>query len=167
MATETQKDVRRDDMISDAEQYVSFILANEEYGVPIMRVQEIIRFEQLTRVPQSSEFVRGVLNLRGRVMPVIDLRRKFGLAEQETDRHTRIIVVEANGQSMGMVVDEVSEVINIDDSRIDPAPELGTTVRTDFIRGMGKLDDRLIILLEIDKVLSAEETLELQEAVSN
>lgn len=151
---------------SDDTQFVSFMLGDEEYGVPIMQVQEIIRFERLTHIPQSAQFVRGVLNLRGRVMPVIDLRQKFGLEEHEEDRHTRIIVIDTGGQNMGMVVDEVSEVIAIDSEKVEPAPELGTKVRTDFIRGMGKLEDRLVILLDIDKVLTAEEMVAVEEATA-
>lgn len=151
---------------SDDTQFVSFLLGDEEYGVPIMQVQEIIRFERLTHIPQSAQFVRGVLNLRGRVMPVIDLRQKFGLEECDEDRHTRIIVIDTGGQNMGMVVDEVSEVITIDSARIEPAPELGTKVRTDFIRGMGKLEDRLVILLDIDKVLTAEEIVAVEEVAA-
>lgn len=153
-----------DGTLLDGEQYVSFMLSDEEYGIPIMRVQEIIRYQKLTRVPQSSHYVRGVLNLRGRVMPVIDLRLKMSLSEREADRHTRIIVVESRGLSMGMVVDEVSEVISVDADRVEPAPELGTQVRTDYIHGMGKLEDRLIILLDIDKVLSDEEMAVLSES---
>lgn len=148
----------------DGTQFVSFMLGDEEYGVPIMQVQEIIRFERLTSIPQSAEFVRGVLNLRGRVMPVIDLRRKFRLEECEGDRHTRIIVIDTESRKMGMVVDEVSEVITIEPEKIEPAPELGTKVRTDFIRGMGKMEDRLLILLDIDKVLTAEEAVAVDEA---
>lgn len=153
--------------VTDGVQYVSFMLVGEEYGVPITQVQEIIRYESLTRVPQSSEFVRGVLNLRGRVMPVIDLRRKFNLADTEADRSTRIIVVDVEGSSMGMIVDQVSEVITIDPQKIEPAPELGTKVKTDYIRGMGKLEDRLVILLDIDKVLTAAETAEVSAAAGN
>lgn len=166
MSEQNNRHERQETIGADVAQYVSFLLEGEEYGVPIMRVQEIIRFEKLTRVPQSSPYVRGVLNLRGRVMPVIDLRRKFRLPEREADRRTRIIVVDIRGQSMGMVVDEVSEVINIDSSRIDPAPELGTKVDTEFIKGMGKLEDRLVIILEIDKVLTDDEVEEAANAAA-
>ncbi len=148
-------------------QFVSFQLAGEEYGVPITQVQEIIRYESLTRVPQSSRFVRGVLNLRGRVMPVIDLRRKFNLPGIDTDRSTRIIVVDVEGSSVGMVVDRVSQVIDVDPREVEPAPELGARVNTDYIRGMGKMEDRLVILLDIDRVLTASEMAEVSEAVGD
>ena len=142
---------------SDECQYVSFILAEEEYGVPILKVQEIIRYTKLTRVPQASEFVEGVLNLRGRVIPVIDLRKRFNLESVEKDRHSRIVVVEVDNQTVGMVVDGVSEVLQISQSEIEPAPPLGARVNSEFIKGMGKVGERLMILLDIDRILSAEE----------
>jgi len=142
---------------ADERQYVSFILADEEYAVPILKVQEIIRFTKLTRVPKSSEFVEGVLNLRGRVIPVIDLRKRFGLPSAEKDRNSRIVVVEVDNRTVGMTVDGVSEVLQINQSDIEPPPPLGARVRTDFIEGMGKVGDRLMILLDIDRILSAEE----------
>lgn len=139
-------------------QYVSFVLDGEEYGVPILTVQEIIRYETLTRVPQSPEFVDGVLNLRGQVIPVINLRRKFALSEREPDRSTRIIVVEIKDRVVGMVVDEVSEVLLVNPDDIAPPPPMGAKLRSDYISGMGKLNEGLVILLEIDKILSTEET---------
>ncbi|MBD3267388.1 chemotaxis protein CheW [bacterium] len=148
------------------QQYVSFVLAGEEYGVPILSVQEIIRYETVTRVPQSSEFIEGVLNLRGQVIPVVNLRKKFALEERELDNSTRIIVVEVQGRVVGMVVDEVSEVMQIDSDDIAPPPPLGTTVQADFISGMGKIDDKLIILLDIDRILTEEEANLVQGAVS-
>lgn len=138
-------------------QFVSFVLNGEEYGVPILSVQEIIRYETVTRVPQSPPFVDGVLNLRGQVIPVINLRRKFAMEEKEADRSTRIIVVEVNDRVVGMVVDEVSEVLMVNDENIAPPPPMGTSLKTDYIRGMGKIDENLIILLDIDKILSLEE----------
>lgn len=155
--------------VGDERQYVSFVLAEEEYGVPIVKVQEIIRFTQLTRVPHTSEFLEGVLNLRGRVIPVIDLRRRFALPEAERDRNTRIVVVEVEGRTVGVIVDGVSEVLQISKADIEPPPPLGTRVRTDFIEGMGKVGDRLVILLEIDKMLTSEEkaTLEVEEVTTS
>jgi purine-binding chemotaxis protein CheW len=150
----------------DEKQYVSFILDNEEYGVPILKVQEIIRFTSLTRVPRASEFIEGVLNLRGRVIPVIDLRKRFSLPQAERDRNTRIVVVEVDNRTVGIIVDGVREVLQINSADIEPAPPLGSRVRTDFIEGMGKVGDRLMILLEIDKILSAEEKTALEEVAS-
>ncbi len=148
---------------SQIQQYVSFVLHGEEYGVPILSVHEIIRYTTLTRVPQSPEFIEGVLNLRGQVIPVVNLRDKFGLPEQETDRSTRIMVVEVKGRVIGMVVDEVSEVMQIHSEDISPPPPMGTSVNTDFISGMGKVGDKLMIILDINKILSAEEQRMMEE----
>ena len=141
----------------ETRQYISFFLAGEEYGIPIMRVQEIIRYEQLTRVPHSTECMKGVLNLRGKVIPVIDLRLKFELEENPPGRNTRIIVVEAAGQVTGLVVDEVREVCNIDETDMEPPPPLGTRIRSEFLAAMAKTEGRLMILLDIDQLLKGEE----------
>jgi purine-binding chemotaxis protein CheW len=148
---------------SDERQYVSFILADEEYGVPILKVQEIIRYTKLTRVPQSSEFIEGVLNLRGRVIPVLDLRKRFALAQGARDRNSRIVVVEVDNRTVGMIVDGVSEVLQINRGDIEPPPPLGARVKTEFIEGMGKVGDRLMILLDIDRILSTEEKVALDD----
>jgi purine-binding chemotaxis protein CheW len=150
-------------MAFDERQYVSFILADEEYGVPILKVQEIIRYTKLTRVPQSSEFIEGVLNLRGRVIPVLDLRKRFALAQGERDRNSRIVVVEVDNRTVGMIVDGVSEVLQINRGDIEPPPPLGARVKTEFIEGMGKVGDRLMILLDIDRILSTEEKVALDD----
>ncbi len=147
-------------------QYVSFVLDGEEYGVPILNVKEIIRYESLTRLPQSPEFIEGVLNLRGQVIPVVNLRTKFELIQHEADRNTRIIVVEVKDRTVGMVVDQVSEVLMISSNQIAPPPPMGTKLNTEFISGMGKMDEKLIILLDIDRILSLDETNLLQEAVA-
>lgn len=155
-------------MEGQTDQYVSFVLGGEEYGVPILCVQEIIRHETLTRVPQSPSFVDGVLNLRGQVIPVVNLRKKFELPVRERDKSTRIIVVEVKGRVMGMVVDEVSEVLQVNMEDIAPPPPMGTHLRTDYISGMAKINETLVILLEIDKILTTEESLILEEtAVSS
>lgn len=151
---------------TDSQQYVSFFLSGEQYGIPIMKVQEIIRHTDLTRVPQASEFIEGVLNLRGRVIPVVDLRTKFCLPLKEHDKNTRIVVVEVKGKVIGMTVDGVSEVLSINADEIDPTPQLGTRVRSEYISGMGKVGDRLMILLDIDRVLSESEQSLVEEAVS-
>ena len=148
-------------------QYVSFVLCGEEYGIPILCVQEIIRYDTLTKIPQSPEYVVGVLNLRGQVIPVVNLRMKFGLEDRELDKSTRIIVVEVQGRIMGMVVDEVSEVLQIELDNISPPPPMGTQLRTDYISGMAKIKDTLVILLEIDKILTTEESVILEQASSS
>ncbi len=122
-----------------------------------MGVREIIRYTRLTQVPQSPEFVEGVLNLRGQVIPVIDLRRRFALNESEHGNSTRIVVVEMGHQIVGLIVDSVSEVRNIDRDQISPPPAIGAEIDASFIEGMGKVDDRLVILLNLDRVFSADE----------
>ncbi len=138
-------------------QYVSFELQGEEYGIPILHVKEIIRYTTLTHIPESPHFVEGVLNLRGQVIPVINLRRKFDLDECENDNSTRIIVVDIGKRVVGIVVDEVSEVLQINADEISPAPPMGTTLNTDFITGMGKVNEQLVILLKVEKIISLKE----------
>ena len=144
-------------------QYVSFLLGEEEYGVDIAKVHEIIRFPEITRVPRMPEFIDGVINLRGKVIPVMNLRKKFALPDKEYDRKQRIIVIEIDQKTTGMIVDGVSEVLDIEAKQIDPAPAMGTDVNTDFIKGMAKLgDERLMILLNIENILTSEEIVQLQ-----
>lgn len=137
-------------------QLVSFRVAEEEFGLEILRVQEIIRIQQLTRVPASPDFIEGVINLRGRVIPVISLRRRFGLPQQPADKQTRIVVVEVNGSVLGFMVDAVSEVLRLPASTVEPPPRLGRVER-EYVRGVGKLDNRLLILLDIDRLMSDTE----------
>ncbi|MBI5893002.1 MAG: chemotaxis protein CheW [Deltaproteobacteria bacterium] len=139
-------------------QLVTFKIGKEEFSVDILKVQEIIRTMEITRVPRSPEFVEGVINLRGKVIPVIDLRKRFGLSKIEHGHDTRIIVVESTGRTVGMVVDSVSEVLRLDASTVEPPPEIVGGVDSEYIDGVGKLEDRLIILLNLDKVLSPKET---------
>lgn len=144
-----------------AGKYLTFHLAEEEYGLEILKVQEIIEMLEITRVPRVPNYVRGVINLRGKVIPIVDLRLKFGMPAQETSRKTCIIVVRVQrGDSsviMGIIVDEVSEVVEISAEEIESAPAFGTQVDTTFILGMAKAKDSVKILLDIDKVLSADE----------
>jgi purine-binding chemotaxis protein CheW len=137
----------------DLMQLVSFHVGNEEFGLEILRVQEIIRMQAFTRVPNSAAFVDGVLNLRGKVIPVVTLRRCFGLEDRPHDKQTRIVVVEVNGNVLGFVVDSVSEVLRIPIETIEPPPRLGKVER-EYVSGVGKLDDRLLILLDLDRLLS-------------
>lgn len=144
--------------------YLTFQLAGEEYGVEILKVREIIGLMDITCVPQTPEFVEGVINLRGRVIPVIDLRSKFGLPRTEYNDQTCIIVVDV-GMMMGIIVDTVSEVHDIPASSIEPPPSFGGAVDTSFILGMGKVRDSVKILLDIDRVLTGAELVELAESV--
>jgi purine-binding chemotaxis protein CheW len=136
-------------------QVVSFSLADEEFGLDILRVQEIIRLQELTRVPNSPDFVDGVINLRGSVIPIIALRKRFGLPEEDHDRQTRIIVIEVDGMVLGFIVDSVSEVLRIPVSTVVPAPRL-ERIEREFVSGVCKLDDRLLILLDVDQILGSE-----------
>jgi purine-binding chemotaxis protein CheW len=138
-------------------QLVSFIIENEEFGVDILKVQEIIRTVDITRVPRAPEFVEGVINLRGKIVPVIDLRKRFGIPKRDRDSETRIIVVELPDKVVGFLVDKVKEVIRVEKSIIEPPPELTTNVDANYITGVAKLRDRLLILLDLDKVLSVDE----------
>ena len=147
---------------SRAGKYLTFKLADEQYGLEILKVQEIIGMMKVTSVPRTPEFVRGVINLRGKVIPVIDLRLKFSMPNIEDTERTCIIVVQISREistmmTMGIIVDEVSEVIDISADQIDNPPEFGMTVHTDFILGMGKIGQNVLIMLDVDKVLSGKE----------
>jgi purine-binding chemotaxis protein CheW len=133
-------------------QLVTFGLGGEEFAVDILAVQEINRMMNLTRVPQSPPEVEGVINLRGKIIPVIDLRKRFGLATAEHSEQSRIIVVEVHGRVLGFIVDRVSEVLRISSRIVEPAPKMVCSVDSDFIAGVGKLQDRLLILLDLGKL---------------
>lgn len=147
--------------LAKTSKHLTFTMGEEEYGLDILKVQEIIGIMPITRIPRTPGFVRGVINLRGKVIPVIDLRTRFGLeAPEDTDR-TCIVVVQvtrASGRTvMGIVVDAVSEVIDVVDGEVEPTPEFGEGVETEFILGIAKFADRVVMLLDIDKVLSGSE----------
>ena len=146
-------------------QLVSFKIGSEEFGVDILNVQEINKITQITKVPNSPVFVEGVINLRGRVIPVIDLRARLNLEKKEHDKDTRIIVVEIDNRTMGFIVDAVHEVLRIPVSITEAPPEIVTGIDSDFIKSVGKLDDRLLILIDLNKILMKEETMQLQETV--
>ena len=150
-----------------AGKYLTFKLAAEEYGLEILKVQEIIKMMDITRVPRTPGFVRGVINLRGKVIPVIDLRLKFGMEAKETTEKTCVIVVQVTRDNAtvttGIIVDEVSEVLDIGSGEIEPAPSFGTNVDTRFILGMAKAKGSVKILLDINKVLSTGEVESLRQ----
>ena len=145
--------------------YLTFTLAGEQYGIGILTVKEIMGMMPVTTVPQAPDFVKGVINLRGKVIPVIDLRRRFGMPAVDTTERTCIIVVdmraEARQLQMGIVVDSVSEVLNISESDIENTPSFGANLDTAFILGMAKMEGGVKILLDIDRALSEQETQEL------
>jgi purine-binding chemotaxis protein CheW len=148
--------------------YLTFSLEQEVYGLAVLKVQEIIGVMMVTQVPRMPPFVRGVINLRGRIIPVIDLRVQFGLARQDDTAKTCIIVVQIhqNGRSvtMGIIVDEVAEVLDLAGEQIEPPPSFGTAVSTDFILGMGKVAQKVIMLLDIDRILTSEQVRQAEQA---
>jgi purine-binding chemotaxis protein CheW len=143
---------------SELLQLVSFKIGEEEFGIDILKVQEINRMMNITKVPNAPSFVDGIVNLRGRVIPVINLRAKLKLPRKEFDRNSRIIVVELKGKVTGFIVDEVSEVLRIPYNITEKPPEMVGGINSDFITAIGKLEDRLLILLDLDKILSNDET---------
>jgi purine-binding chemotaxis protein CheW len=147
--------------ISQAGQYVTFYLAEELFGVEVTRTREILTLTAVTQIPQTPEYMLGVINLRGQVVPVIDMRLKLGIEAGEQTQDTCIIVVEmiADGEAIivGLLVDAVNEVMDIQDDRIEPPPRLGAKINTTFIQGMGNIDDQLLVLLDIDRIFSDDE----------
>ncbi|MDQ3811212.1 MAG: chemotaxis protein CheW [Chloroflexota bacterium] len=141
----------------DEQQLVVFQLGAELYGVEISRVHEIIRLQTVTRVPRSPAFVEGVINLRGKVIPVVDLRRRFGLPAAEHTRASRIVVVEIGDQVVGIIVDGVSEVLRVNTATVEPPSPVVAGIDSEYLHGIAKLTDRLVILLDLDRVLARDE----------
>lgn len=137
-------------------QLVSFNIGSEEFGVDILKVQEINRMVEITKVPQAPHYVEGVINLRGKVIPIIDLRKRFNLELKEQDKNTRIVVVDIAGNIMGMIVDSVSEVLRLPSDTVEPPPDLVTGINSEYINGVAKLEDRLLIFLDLSKVVDME-----------
>jgi purine-binding chemotaxis protein CheW len=142
---------------TDGSQYLTFRLGREEYGVEILKVQEIKGYSAITPVPNTPAYLKGVMNLRGTIVPVADLRAKFGMAEAEYNQFSVIIVLTVGAKVMGLIVDAVSDVLNIPRADIQPTPDFGGEVDAQFISGMAKAGDKLVVLLDIDRVLGADE----------
>jgi len=138
-------------------QLVGFHVGGEEFGLDILRVQEIIRLQELTRVPNSNESMDGVMNLRGKIIPVVALRKRFGLEQVPADKQNRIVVVEIRGAVLGLIVDSVSEVLRLPAGTVVPPPRLSKVVKQEYVSGVGKLDDRLLILLDVDRLLTNDD----------
>lgn len=149
-------------MGNDLRQFVVFKLGDEEYGVDILQVKTIERIMNITRVPKAPKFVEGVINLRGEVVPVIDLRKRFDLPAKERTDSTRIIIVNVDSITVGMIVDSASEVIHLSKEQIEAAPAIVGGIDSDYISGVGKIDERLLILLNLNKVLKSEELIQLE-----
>jgi purine-binding chemotaxis protein CheW len=153
----------------NAGKYLTVVLDNEAYGIAVLKVREIIRLQKITPVPQMPEFVKGVINLRGRVIPIVDLRVKFGLKNEFTER-TCIVVVQVKLPSeqivqMGLIVDSVEEVVNLPAEEIEPTPEFGTRVDTSYLLGMAKVKGQVKTLLDIDRVVAPETMQSIAQAV--
>jgi len=142
---------------------VTFKIGEEEFGVDLLTVQTIIRMTEPTRVPKSPDFVEGVINLRGSIIPVIDFRKKFNLPKKEVEKDTRIIVTEIDQKVIGFIVDSVSEVLRIPTSSIEPPPPIIAGIDSEYISGVGKLEDRLLILVNLNKLLSDTEKKEVSQ----
>jgi len=138
-------------------QLITFQLEEEEYGIDILQVEEIQRMKEisLTRVPQAEEYIEGIVNLRGNVIPVVDLRKRFGLGEQKMDKQTRIIVVNINERSLGFLVDRVNEVIDVEEGTIDEPPQEIVKIDSSFIQGIVRHEERLVIMLDIENIVTA------------
>ena len=154
----------------EATQHLTFKLDEEVFAIDISKIREVLEYTNITKVPQTPEFMKGVINLRGHVVPVVDLRLKFGMTEAEKTVNTCIIIVEVSVDEetavLGALADSVEEVHDFEHDQIEPAPKIGTRLRTDFIRGMGKRDEQFIMILDIDKVFSTDELAIVQDAGS-
>ena len=160
-ATETVTSTAQSEVVGG--KFLTFQLKDEEYGLEILKVREIMGIMDITTVPQTPAYVKGVINLRGQVIPVIDLRLKFGMEEGQYDKRTCIVVVNVDGLQMGIVVDTVSEVMDIESSDIEATPSFGTKLHTDYILGMGKVQGAVKILLDIGEVVTAEDMVMIEE----
>ena len=145
----------------EQQQYLTFLLGEEMFAIGILSIREIIEYGFVTAVPMTPPFIRGVLNLRGAVVPVVDLAVRFGRPARENSKRTCIVIVDIEGaegsQQMGVVVDAVSEVLEIPEHEIEPPPEFGARIRNDFIKGMGKIDGKFVVVLDLNRVLSVDE----------
>ena len=138
-------------------QHVTFLLGDETYGISILKLNEIIAYQDCTTIPNVPGFIKGVLNLRGIVVPVIDLRERFTMEKKTYDQFTVIMILDVSGRTMGLIVDAVSDVVTLNDEDIKPRPNFSTGISTHFIHGMGLKDNKFIILLDVDRLLSDEE----------
>ncbi len=170
MTEKKTKDVELDDDLFDDDEdtqkdkYLTFHLAGEDYGIEIAFVTEIIGIQNVTDVPDMPDFIKGVINLRGKVIPVMDVRLRFHLPERDYDERTCIVVVDINDTSVGLVVDEVSEVTDIPEDQVEPPPTTGVGKSSRYLKGMGKIDDEVKILLNVEKILYDEELEQIEAA---
>lgn len=151
------KEKKKDADIEELEQYVTFMIGSETYGIEVLQVREIIGMTDITYVPNSMDFMKGVINLRGTVVPVVDMRKKFRMDERKYDIFTVILIVEIKGTFIGMIVDSVSDVIGLSSESIQDTPHFSANIETDYIKCIGKSDEDLVIILDADRILTTEE----------
>ncbi len=151
---------------ADSDQFLTFTIQDEEYGIEILRVQEIKGFSRIRPIPNAPHYIKGVINLRGTVVPVLDLRARFGMPETEYNQFSVIIVVSVGSKVVGLVVDAVSDVLNIAKEQVEETPELAGDVDTSFFHGMGKVGEKLVLLLNIDKLVAGDKLDTLEQAVA-
>src|ERR1700692_1417190 len=142
---------------SAGNEFLAFTLGKEEYGIDILKVQEIRGYEAVTRIANAPDFIKGVVNLRGIIVPIVDMRIKFNLGEPTYDQFTVVIILNISGRVVGMVVDSVSDVITLKPEEIKPAPEMGVALNTDYLIGIGAIDERMLILVDIERLMSSSE----------
>lgn len=147
----------------DEEQFLTFVLDNENYGIDILKVQEIRGWTQVTQIPNAPTYVRGVMNLRGAIVPILDLRRRFNMEETVFTAQTVVVVVHVQGRTIGMIVDQVSDVMNIAMKDMRDAPDFGTAIDSSFIKGLVPVDEKMIIILNVDEMLESCELLEIDK----
>ena len=157
MQSSTDSAATAEKAADNGNEFLAFTLGKEEYGIDILKVQEIRGYEAVTRIANAPEFVKGVVNLRGIIVPIVDMRIKFHLGEPTYDQFTVVIILNISGRVVGMVVDSVSDVITLNPGQIKPAPEMGTAFNTDYLIGLGTLEERMLILIDIDKLMSSAE----------
>ena len=148
--------------MSEEMQMIIFDLSSEEFGIEITQAHEIVKMQDITELPQSSVFIEGIINLRGEIITIIDLRKRFNL-EADVDKDTRIIIADIENNKAGLIVDSISEVLRISSDDISEAPSRVAGIEKDYLQGIGKIDERLIILLNLDRLLSTDELLELEQ----
>lgn len=142
---------------SESHEFLAFRLGKEEYGIDILKVQEIRGYENVTRIANAPEFIKGVVNLRGIIVPIVDMRIRFNLGTPTYDQFTVVIILNLGGRVVGMVVDSVSDVTQLTKEQIKPAPEMGTALNTDYLLGLGTVDERMLILLDIGKLMASDD----------
>lgn len=166
VAARSLASVRRDRTAESSEhetQVVTFLLGREEYAIEILQVQEIVMMTEITRMPKAPHFIEGIVNLRGQMIPIIDMRKRLDLAEAINNQDTRIIILNVSDETVGMIVDGVREVLRIPDAAISPPPKMIKGISAEYLRGIGRLGERLLIMLDLDKVFSADEAAALRQ----